>query len=252
MNGVPALGSRLAAWRAESLRPPEPAARERAREAMHAARARSFRSRGLPLAPHLRLRLRHPVLAGLCGVVAGATLLGVLGWNAPAGSPLFGVRVARQGVQLALPGADAATLHLEFAEVDLADARGGIDPSSSLADARAELAAALPELPADHGSPLWSRYDGDLTVLATEQVRLQSPPAPPAPATLTPSAEPSQGEPDATGTPEGTAAAGSGQHGSTPGSTAKSSPTGSAASGSPTPCGDDDDCGGGDGGGGDG
>lgn len=161
----------LSAWRAESMRPARPEPRDRARAAMHAAlsapagQPQAWR----PLLLRRRGLARRPLLAAAALVVAAAAVLGVLGWNAPAGSPLFGVRAARQSVQLALPGADAAALHLAFAEADLGDANRGINPAASLADARAELAAARTVLPSDRSSPLWTQYGDDLASLSTAE-----------------------------------------------------------------------------------
>lgn len=191
MNDVdPNLLPLLAAWRHQSLQHPRALARERARTVMQAAvvSAGGRRTRGvmlpsLPWSPSLRLRHGRPVMAAAAAAVA-ATVVGALGWNAPAGSALYGVRAVRQSVQLAIPGTDLAGLHMQFAEQDLADARAGAS-TAALTDARAELAAARGALPPDHRSPLWVRYDTDEATLVTESASLDSPTRPPLPAPLT-------------------------------------------------------------------
>jgi hypothetical protein len=166
------LERRLAAWREDSLRPADAAARERARAALMravAAGARSDRRAiarlGLAFRPHQRVWR----VAGVLTVAVAAAAVATSGWNAPAGSPLHGVRGARQGVQLALPGANLAALHLEFAAQSLADARHGIAPAASLAEAAAELDAAHRDLPADHSSPLWGQWNEDEKQLTSER-----------------------------------------------------------------------------------
>lgn len=155
MNGVDdLLAPYVAAWRADSLSPLSPRARERARAAMLAAVAasdgRRYRGRGVAFRVRLGRRRGPQRLAGALVTLTAAVVLGLLGWNAPAGSPLHGVRVVRQSVQLAVPGADLPALHLQFAEQSLADARNALNSAASLADARAELDAAHGLLPADH------------------------------------------------------------------------------------------------------
>ena len=173
MNGAETtLTAFLAAWREDSLLPPLPAAREQAKAAMLGALVASRGRRhvwAFSLLAGYRPRFRHILLGAASFAVAGAVLVGVLGWNAPAGSPLYGVRAARQGIQLALPGANPATLHLQYAEAFLTDARSGKDRSASLVDARAELDAAHRDLPVNHGSPLWTRWSSDEAQLNVEE-----------------------------------------------------------------------------------
>jgi uncharacterized membrane protein YgcG len=242
VNASMPLDDLLAAWRDDAWWEPNPEARERARAAMHLALgSRSRRPlsawAGLRLRPR-RLVRRHPLLTGLAGAVAAVVVVAAVGWNAPPGSPLYGVRAARQSVQLALPGADTAALHLQFAEADLTDAQAGLDPASSLADARAELAAALPALPADHGSPLWGRYNQDQALLAAESGDSPTRPA-------APTLEPSESQPPGTSSP------GEGEGSPRPGASAE--PSDSGGSGTPTAgggTGGGDDGGGSGGGGG--
>jgi hypothetical protein len=166
------LAPYLAAWREDSLQPSLPHSRELARTAMLeavASRRRGLLGRALWFSAGFRLRGLRVRMAGFVGAVAVAAAIAAVGWNAPAGSFLHGVRVARQSVQLAVPGADLAGLHLEFAEQSLADARDGIDPAASVADARSELDAAREVLPHDHSSPLWTRWGDDEAILGTEE-----------------------------------------------------------------------------------
>jgi hypothetical protein len=162
----------LAAWRDDSRQSPRPHSRERAREAMLAAAAAPIHrpiARVLSAQSTFRLRGRFPRRAGALVAVTATVVTAFLGWNAPAGSSLYGVRAARQSVQLVVPGANLAALHLEFAAQSLADARNGISPAASLADGRSELDAARGELPADHTAPLWAQWSDDEAVLADEE-----------------------------------------------------------------------------------
>jgi hypothetical protein len=210
------LAPYLAAWREDSLYPSLPHSRELARAAMLAAVAsgrRGLFGRALWFSAGFRLRGLRVRMAGFVGAVAVAAAVAALGWNAPAGSFLHGVRVARQSVQLAVPGADLAGLHLEFAEQSLADARDGIDPAASLADARSELDAAREVLPVDHSSPLWTRWGDDEAILGTEEASPTGGGVPPAgvPAggSAASAAAPHSPSDDATGVPR-TAAGGEG------------------------------------------
>ena len=168
----PMLASQLGAWRQASRQEPRRHARERALDAMLAALAAGAaapRAR----APLFRPRFRHAGLLAATATLAATVGVAAAGWNAPPGSALFVVRAARQGVMLKLPGSNDADLHLQFAEASLAEARDGMDPGQSLADARAELAAALPELPADRTSSLWARYRTDEATLTADESDLE-------------------------------------------------------------------------------
>lgn len=165
----------LAAWHDESRRPPRGDPRDRARAAMHQARraAGTAHSRRPWLLLGPRPGPRRALLAGVTMVATAIAVIGVLGWNAPAGSPLFQVRAVRQGIQLALPGSNAAALHLGFAEADLADAGRGENAAPSLQDARNELAAARAVLPSDRTSPLWGRYEDDISSLEADREKIE-------------------------------------------------------------------------------
>jgi hypothetical protein len=220
-----------------------PHSRELARAAMLAAVAsgrRGLLARALWFSAGFRLRGLRVRLAGFVGAVAVAAAVAGVGWNAPAGSFLHGVRVARQSVQLAVPGADLAGLHLQFAEQSLADARDGINAAASLADARSELDAAREVLPANHSSPLWTRWGDDEAVLGTEEEPPAAsggpPPGVPAGDSAPPATVPHSPSDDATAVP-GTAAGGRGS----------ADPTerpGAASSPSPSPSWGGDDGGG--------
>jgi hypothetical protein len=181
----PMLAAQLGAWREASRQEPRRHARERALDAMLAAvtaGAAVPRAR----APLFRPRFRHAGLLAATATLAATVAVAAAGWNAPPGSALFAVRAARQGVMLKLPGSNDADLHLQFAETSLAEAHDGVDPEQSLADARSELAAVLPELPADRASPLWSRYRTDQATLASEESELESEGRTPGPGVPTP------------------------------------------------------------------
>jgi hypothetical protein len=177
----PQLFASLDAWRLSSRRAPRRHARERAHDAMLDAiivasrrpRARSFFS--------LRPRFGHAALIASAATIVAAASVGAAGWNAPPGSALFVVREARQGVMLKLPGADDATLHLQFAESSLADAKEGINPAESLADASTELKAAFTALSSEPSSPIWSRYRLDEATLLSEESGIESESPPPLP-----------------------------------------------------------------------
>jgi hypothetical protein len=211
VNGVDdSLTPYILAWREDSLQGVPPRRRERARAAMLAAVAGLPRGgrRTVPL--HARFRLRHgPLpLAGSVAALAAAVIAGLIGWNAPAGSPFHGLRVARQGLLLAVPGANLAELHLEFAEQSLSDAHNEINPAASLADARSELDAARGELPVDHHSNLWARWSADESLLGTEDAELRSDNSAAAGGSGQPSSSPSGSPAAGTGTPTGRATAG--------------------------------------------
>ncbi len=213
----PRFSAQLDAWRLSSRREPRRHARERAHDAMLEALAVGSRPRRSLLS--FRPRFAHAGLVAATATVLAAAGVAAAGWNAPPGSALFVVREARQGIMLKLPGSNAALLHLEFAELSLADARTSDDPAQSLADARAELGAAFGELPTDQTSPLWSRYRVDEATLLSEEhgsgdEGTPPPTHPPAPAPT--------GDDD---TPSGTRAPGTGDDSSSASPTGRTSPS---------------------------
>jgi hypothetical protein len=153
--------STLGAMRAEAYVPSTGGFQSRARAAMHRELARHHRP--IALAPgRVRRRLR------LVAVVSAAATAAVvaLGWVAPAGSSLYPIRVAHEHLQLLLPGIDRSSAELSDAESRLADAAAGRDQSASLDAAASLLAAAQKDLPADHRSGDWARWNGDETELS--------------------------------------------------------------------------------------
>jgi hypothetical protein len=175
-------------WRRIGAVTPDMSVREAARHAMldEVALAGSSNAFG-----HHVWRFRNS-WAAAAAMAAGVIVVG-LGWNAPAGSPLHGIRDARQGITLSLPGADLAALHLKFAEQDLRDASQGLDRTASLSDAGNELAKAKTLLAANQHSALWDELVGDEQRLDQEV----NPPAPSPAPTETP-------EPAETGAPRAT------------------------------------------------
>lgn len=167
-DGIEArLSASLAAWGTASRRQPRSHATERARDAMLVALGSAAPIRQRPFRM-LRPRFAHSGAIAVAATVIAAAGVAAAGWNAPPGSALFVIRATRQSVQLKLPGTNDAALHLQFAEQSLVEARDHINPVQSLTDARDELNAALPELPADGTAALWSRYHADAATLARE------------------------------------------------------------------------------------
>jgi hypothetical protein len=160
----PRLLAAFDALRAESAVAPDPGATARARAAMHAARAARPQLGGLALlGAHLRHALRpQRLLAVGGGLVAGLTVVSVLGWNAPAGSALHGVRVAHESVVLVFPGTDRIGLDLDYAESRLHEAQSAAS-SSSLDEAEGLLDDARQHLAV--GSSQWTRWQDDEKLL---------------------------------------------------------------------------------------
>lgn len=234
----PHLSASLDAWRESSRRAPRRHARERAHDAMLDAVVAASRRGPARSFFSLRPRFGHAGLIASTATIVAAASVAAAGWNAPPGSALFVVRAARQGVMLKLPGSNDATLHLEFAEQSLADARERINPAQSLTDASAELAAAFSELSSDQTSPLWARYRLDEATLVTDEFELQTESPTPAPTSAPP--EPTEDD----HTPAGTKPAQGGGDGEE-----FAGPTTSQGSPSPSGGGDDGGGGGDDGGG---
>ena len=160
------LPSGVAAWAAESRLTPREQPVADARAAMHAAAAAApaaIPGRSSRILPALRAAgRRHPLRLGTATLVAAASLLVALGWDAPAGSPLHEVRIGREQVGLILAAGDARTaLRLSYAESRLRDAKAGIDPQGSLGEAAGLLDQARAALPAGHDGELWQRWTGD-------------------------------------------------------------------------------------------
>ena len=170
----PQLSASLDAWRLSSRRAPRRHARERAQDAMLDAmivasrrpRARSFFG--------LRPRFGRAGLIASMATIVAATSVAAAGWNAPPGSALFLVREARQGVMLKLPGADDATLHLQFAESSLGDAREGINPRPEPCGRRHGAQGRIHGTFHDPSSPLWPRYRLDEATLLSEESGIES------------------------------------------------------------------------------
>jgi len=160
----PGLQRAFEALREESSPAPRPEAMAAARAAMHQARTVE-----LERTPLQRLGRRvgaaltvHRLMAGGTGLAAGVAVVALLGWNAPAGSPLHGVRVAHEQIALVLPGSDRAGLDLGYAESRLEQAQrdgstAALDEAQRLLDdAHAHLSA---------GSALWPRWERDEKLL---------------------------------------------------------------------------------------
>ncbi|HEV7677624.1 MAG TPA: hypothetical protein VGQ42_03560 [Candidatus Dormibacteraeota bacterium] len=159
------LQSAFAALRQESSAPPRPAAMAVARAAMHQARVAPRRAGVAPL-PLFADRLRRAFTPGRMtaaggGLATGMAAVALLGWNAPAGSPLHVVRIAHEQIALAVPGADRIGLQLSYAESRLRDAVQGTATAASLDEAAQLLGDVHGGLPGDHSSALWSRWQVD-------------------------------------------------------------------------------------------
>ncbi len=234
----PQLSASLDAWRQSSRRAPRRHARERAHDAMFEAMAAASLPRTRRSLLHLRPRFGSAGLIASAATIVAAAGVAAAGWNAPAGSALFLVREARQGVMLKLPGTDDIVLHLEFAEQSLADARERTNPAQSLANAGTELADVFAALSGKPSSPLWSRYHLDEATLVSEESEF-------APATLPPVSTNTQPPADDDTPSASEPAQGGGGEDGTPGPVSSAS-----ARLSPSPTHSDDGAGSGDGGGG--
>lgn len=177
-DDVGAMRDAFSPLRDESAAVPRTAAMTAARAAMHDERTAVIR-RPLTWFESLWADVRRtltPRRLALTGIPAAAALAAVVavGWNAPAGSPLHVVRVAREQVALAVPGADRASLELSDAEARLRDARQGTNVSASLADASRLLDDARAHLPADHAAALWRRWRDDENELSSLSAQHES------------------------------------------------------------------------------
>lgn len=229
----PTFERALRAWIDDGHRQPQPRVVAQARAAMHRAVAagvpqprRSLlglrrRLGFVPQGP--RLRTRRAVLAFSTGLLGAAAAVGAVGWNAPAGSPLHSIRVAREDVTLKVAG--SAELRMAYAEARLHDASAMStgDSAASLAEARRLLDEARGELPSDHSSPLWSRWETDERQLSDDEARVQQPGAPGGEDSRGSGASPNPGS-AATTPPPGDGRPGGGEDGSRPGSRPAPSP----------------------------
>jgi len=164
------LRAALLSWREQSWQQPEPTATQAARAAMHRAVA-TVRPQGLAAQLRSVLSARRLTLAVGPALVAAAAVVGVAGWNAPAGSALHDVRLAREHVQLLLAGSGADELRLSFAEDRLRDAASGVDRQGSLDEAAGLLGDARADLGSNPHSALWGRLNADLAALDTARGR---------------------------------------------------------------------------------
>ncbi len=214
----------LAAWAEESRAAARPAAMQSARAAMHAAVSASLAEQRVP-GRGFRFRsgwlgsLRwHPMRMTAVGLAAAVSVAVGAGWNAGAGSPLHPIQLVREDASLILAsGSNAANLRLGYAEACLRDASAGVDPRDNLAEASSLLSAAMTDLPASHGDPLWLRWSHDESVLATLQNHLDSGTRP--------------AEPSGDGGKTGDGSGSSGGPGSRDGSGTTTSPDGETGSG---------------------
>jgi hypothetical protein len=162
----PRLQSAFASLRQESASvTPRPAAMTAARAAMHGARIAPGSTRGGAL-PMFGDRLRRIVTPGRLiaaggGLVTGVATVALLGWNAPAGTPLHVVRLAHEQIALVVPGVDRTGLELSYAESRLHDAIQGTSTAASLDEASRLLADVHGRLPADRAAAVWSRWQDD-------------------------------------------------------------------------------------------
>jgi hypothetical protein len=146
----------LGSMREEAYVPSIGVFQSRARAAMHRELARHHRPIAV-ISARMRRRLR---LVALLSAGAAAALV-TLGWVAPAGSSLYPIRLAHEHLQLLLPGVDRSAAEMSDAESRLADAADGRNQSASLDAAALLLAAARRDLPSDHASASWARWNGD-------------------------------------------------------------------------------------------
>ncbi len=104
-----------------------------------------------------------------------ATAVAVIGWSAPAGTLLHGVRLARETIARTLPGANRLDVDLGVAEQYLAEAARNEAPADSESEARLFLDDARGLLPPNRNDPLSLRWQNDENALAA----LTAPPSAP-------------------------------------------------------------------------
>lgn len=210
---TPTTPDGLGGWREDSRVEARPDPMSAARAKMHAAVAVSpAAGPGLwsRLALVLTLPRRHPVVLAASSVAAAVLTVVAVGWNAPAGSTLHEVRLAREQIAVALAGGNPVSLRLTYAEDRLRDAVAGRNPAASLREAAELLDDARSGLPSDHGSALFIRWQDDEDNLhSLQDVR--------SPGAGSDGAQPSLGATpgvDGRGGDEGSSGAGAGDHGS--------------------------------------
>ena len=176
----PAVAAALSAWADESATPARPEAVEAWRAAMHHAVVSAttdlpgrWRRLGGLLTGMPRWVLRYRRLA-LAGPLAGASAaIVVSGWNAPAGSWLHDVRLAREhlSVTLARGSTHAAELRLGYAEDRIREARDGSgDRAAGLREAGSLLNTVSVDLPRGSEAALWARLGDDENILDSQGV----------------------------------------------------------------------------------
>jgi hypothetical protein len=154
----PRLRQAFAELVADSAVSPSAAFQARARAAMHTA-VESRAARRTGWAPLRGLAGRRTAALGAVLATATASVL-VAGWSAPPGSSLHPVRLVREQLTLALPGADRAGRELGFAEDRLREATRAPNPAAALTEASSLLAAAGRELHGGAGAQ-WGRWSRD-------------------------------------------------------------------------------------------
>lgn len=198
----------LLALRDDSRVPPRPEAVAAARAALLASVAVQPRRRRFLALPALHPRSPQRLRLAMAAIGVGCAAVVALGWNAPAGTALHGIRTARERVQIAFPGSDGVSLRLSFAEGRMADARAGVQAAASLREAQDLLDAARPSLPSNASDPMVRRFDADEQELGGLEA---AQPSTGSGATGSPDGAPASGGPTGSGHP-----AAGGQGGETP------------------------------------
>jgi len=200
----PTVRAELECWRAASGITPRQPAMAAARRALDAALDAAAKRR-----PWWRRLLERqlrprPFVTGAWFATAAAGVVVAMGWNAPAGTPLHGVRLAHEKIALALAGNGRAQLELEYAQERLDDARGGAARQPSLDEARQLLQDAQKDLGEKPPPPEESQLHEEQALLATEERPTPEPsPAPVVEPTPEPTVQPTP-EPTVEATPEPT------------------------------------------------
>jgi hypothetical protein len=226
----------LAVLRAEASIRPRPSARRATLAAVHAAVAAAPAPRRWRRTAVLAAVMRHPLALATTAAAAAVVAVIGLGWNAPPGSPLHDVRLARERVALALAH-DPTGLRLSYAEDRLRDAHSASNPAPYLSEANDLLKDVGSALPASTTDPLRVRWASDERQLSDEIGGQSSPSGIPAGtggaagAAATPRASGSEDHAPGSGRPAATPSPGEGEQ-------RHPSPTGPGPTG-PTPSGGD-------------